>query len=177
MSKSRWSCNLVRCIVGLRVCLFLERSIFRSPLWLMHLWGMLTMWMSELRLHVRVRACVNMRQRGRECPFDQAFMIVPDSSLDFDLALSSCQPSTFPLSSFHFCVETTTALWCLTTRQSTPILLSFFLFTGKSWPFLPEARAVSATTAHRVTCARYVSATRPWLWACVHGTGVSVSVC
>lgn len=176
MSKSRWSCNLVRYFVGLRVCLFLERSVFRSPLWLMHLWGMLTMWMSELRLHVCVRACVNMRQRGRECPFDQAFIIVPDSSLDFDLALSSCQPSTFPLSSFHFCVETTTALWCLTSRQSTPIVLSFviFVFTGKSWPFLPGARYCGVDHHSTVLPVRVMC---PWLWACVHGTGVSVSAC
>lgn len=64
VSETRWYCNLARCIVGLRVCLFWEGNIFRSPLWLMHLSGILTMWMSELKKCAHV--CEREKERDQE---------------------------------------------------------------------------------------------------------------
>lgn len=158
VSETRWYCNLVRCIVGLRVCLFWEGNIFRSPLWLVHLSGMLTMWMSELKqcAHVcerekeRDQESERLRERRRGCPFDQALIIGPGSSLDIDLELSSCQPTTFLLFSFHFHVEMATALWCLATRQNSaiirpeaeffcvPFVFCLFVLSCKCWLFLTE---------------------------------------
>lgn len=39
---------------------------------------------------------------GCTCTFDQIFIIGPSSSLDFDLVLSSCQPTTFLSFRSHF---------------------------------------------------------------------------
>ena len=95
----------VKCIVGQRRMLgtylwdfqkegyFWRHTSFAHLSWLVDLRGLLPMCMSDLC------ACVCVCWCG--CVLTCTLIIGPSSSLDFDSALSSCQPTTFLLCRSH----------------------------------------------------------------------------
>lgn len=91
-----------------------------------------------------------------QCTFDQTLIIGPSSFLDFDLVLSSCQPTTLLLCCFpSLCVEMATAWRCLSQHSKMHkmhqsldlglLTLFFSIFFGggcfflKHWVFFTEA--------------------------------------